>query len=151
MNKTISWCLIIAITIIVVILSFKAPWVLSDQNIFLKNFVNHEILNFLGVIVAITIGSIANLHLELNKLEEQIKKEVFTGTRSSLKRSIYCLIGTLVITIILAVIKPLIVKTSLDLMVSSFVNGFALIVVFVNILTLIDILQATFKVKPNYD
>jgi hypothetical protein len=44
-------------------LSFCHSSWLSDDNTFLKNFVNQELLAVLGVIVTITLASAASLHL----------------------------------------------------------------------------------------
>ena len=63
---------------------------LSYANPFLKGFVNPKLLSFLGVIVTITLASAANLHIELNKIEEAAGKSAFVNTRVSIKRSARC-------------------------------------------------------------
>jgi hypothetical protein len=149
-NKTISWCLYIFCFSIWLIISFSAPWVLSDNNDFLKSFINHELLTFLGIFVTITISAIANIHLELNKLEEQLKKRVFVYTRHSIKRSAFWLVGMLLISFLIIISKPLVVSSSNEIGTSLF-NGGGLIIVIFNVLILIDILQTTFKLEPNYE
>jgi hypothetical protein len=151
MNKTIAWCIYICSISVWILLTFIKPWVLSDQNIFLKGFVNHELLSFLGLIVAITIWSVANIHLELNKLEEQVKKAVFTKTRNSIKKSIYWMIGILIASLVIVLAKPVFVAISKTQSTESFFNGAGLLAILFNILVLIDILQTTFKIKPNYE
>lgn len=151
MNKTIAWCTYICSISVWILLTFIKPWVLSDQNVFLKGFINHELLSFLGLIVAITIGSVANIHLELNKLEEQVKKEVFTKTRNSIKKSIYWMIGILIASLVIVLAKPVFVAISNNHSTESFFNGAGLLAILFNILVLIDILQTTFKIKPNYE
>ncbi len=91
MNRTVALCIFICSAATCVVLSVVAPTVLSDRNSFLKGFVSHELLVLLGVIVTITLASAANLHLELNKLEEPVRKRVFGPTRAAIKRAAYWL------------------------------------------------------------
>lgn len=151
MNRTIANCAFISATAVWLALSFCAPWVLSDKNSFLKGFVTHELLGFLGVIVTITLASTANLHLELNKLEEQIKKRVFNKTRCAIRRSAYWLIGMILIAIVIAVSKPLVVSNDEQMIAASLFNGAALLIVLFNILVLIDLVQIAFKLEPKLD
>tara|TARA_B100001939_G_C16651448_1_gene491961 strand:- start:124 stop:585 length:462 start_codon:yes stop_codon:yes gene_type:complete len=151
MNKTIARCTFISSIAVWIILSLSAPWVLSDENGFLKGFVNHEFLNFLGVVVTITLASTANLHLELNKFEERVKKRIFVNTRNSVKRSAYWMISMLLIALLLVVSKPLIVSVTPSLIASSLLNGGALLIILFNVLILIDLCQTAFKLEPNFD
>lgn len=145
MNKVVALSAAIVATGVVVILSFSAPWVLSDNNAFLKGFVNHELLAFLGVVVTITLASAANLHIELNKMEDRVDSAIFTKTKASIKQSAAWLIGLLVIAIALIVSKSLVVQNDTSM---SLVNGAALLVVLFNILILIDLTMAAFSLDP---
>ena len=146
MNKTVAQCSMIAALTVWVVLSFVAPDVLSDKNTFLKGFVTHELLGFLGVIVTITLASAANLHLKLNELEEKVQKQVFSRTRSMVKKSAYWLIGMLLIALLLVVIKPVVATSNIA---EALFNGAALLVVFFNILVLIDLTQSAFSLEPS--
>lgn len=148
MNKTVAQCSMIAAVVVWIVLSCVVPDVLSDKNTFLKGFVTHELLGFLGVIVTITLASAANLHLKLNELEEKIQKQVFSKTRSMVKKSAYWLIGMLLIALLLVVIKPVVANSNT---VESIFNGAALLVVFFNILVLIDLTQSAFSLEPSID
>lgn len=147
MNKTVAQCSMIAAVVVWIVLSCVVPDVLSDKNTFLKGFVTHELLGFLGVIVTITLASAANLHLKLNELEEKVQKQVFSKTRSMVKKSAYWLIGMLLIALLLVVIKPVVANSNT---VESIFNGAALLVVF-NILVLIDLTQSAFSLEPSID
>lgn len=148
MNKTVAQCSMIAAVVVWIVLSCVVPDVLSDKNTFLKGFVTHELLGFLGVIVTITLASAANLHLKLNELEEKVQKQVFSKTRSMVKKSAYWLIGMLLIALLLVVIKPVVANSNT---VESIFNGAALLVVFFNILVLIDLTQSAFSLEPSID
>ncbi|PJB71957.1 MAG: hypothetical protein CO093_04060 [Alphaproteobacteria bacterium CG_4_9_14_3_um_filter_47_13] len=138
----------IATTVVWIVLSCIVPDVLSDKNSFLKGFVTHELLGFLGVIVTITLASAANLHLKLNELEEKVQKQVFSKTRAMVKKSAYWLLGMLLIAFLLVVIKPVVANSNT---VEAIFNGAALLVVFFNILVLIDLTQSAFSLEPSID
>ena len=151
MNKTIARCIFICAVSVWLVLSLAAPWVMSDGNGFLRGFVNHELLAFLGVVVTITLASATNLHLELNKLEQEKGKRGFPQTRASIKRSAVALITMLVIAVVLTVAKPLVMLPDphqLQIAQSLF-NGAALLIVLFNVLVLIDLTQSAFLIGPN--
>lgn len=151
MNKTIAKCSLISSIAVWIILSLATPWVLGDGNSFLREFVAHEFLNFLGVVVTITLASAANLHLELNKFEEQAKRRIFTNTRYLVKRSAYWMISMLLIAFLVVISKPLALGDNPSLITSSLFNGAAVLIIFFNILVLIDLCQTAFKLEPNFD
>ena len=149
MNKTVAQCSMICVTTVWIILSLLAPWVLSDQNILLSNFISQgSFLSFLGVVVTITLASAANLHLELNKMEVKIKKRVFQKTRQSIKKSAFWLIGMLLFAVILSSVKSLMCNTEIA---QSFLNGACLLIVLFNILILIDLTQTAFSLEPTIE
>jgi hypothetical protein len=89
------------------VISVCAPWVLSDKNTFLLNFINQELLAFLGITVTITLASGATLFLELNKLEEKISQPAFRKSKNCIKKSCYSLILLLFFSVCIVTIKPL--------------------------------------------
>jgi hypothetical protein len=137
---------ILAISIVLVgICASLYPDALSDRgNRFLSGFVNHELLSFLGVVVTITLASVANLHLELNKLESASGKR-FPKTRKSIRLSAYSLIGGLVFGFLIVATKPLIGD---GVYVLAIWNSAAIIVIIFNILVLVDLTQATLSLPP---
>ncbi len=145
MNKTVAHIIMIISTAVCFILSLCCPWVLSDNNNFLKNFVNHEMLSFLGVVVTITLASAANLHLELNKFEEKVNENVFHKTRDSIKKSAYWLLSFLSLAIVLVIAKPLLCGS---VIATSLINGAALLIILFNILTLVDLTNTVFALGP---
>jgi hypothetical protein len=126
-----------------------APAVLSDDNAFLKNFINHEMLNILGVIVAITLASAAQLHLTLNGIEERLGiPNCFLKTRAGVQSSVYWLIGLFLIALLLMVIKPLVALSHWS---QTIANGAAIIIVVWNALILVSLTQAVFAVSAVTD
>lgn len=126
-------------------LSAAAPWVLSDKNTFLLGFVNHEFLGFMGVIVTITMASVANLHIELNKLEERVERAIFTKTKRSLKDSARALIVMLSLAVVIVVAKPLMNEGERS---QALINGAALLIIIFSIMTLVDLTKAALSLEP---
>src|SRR5262245_876498 len=123
MNLTIARCAFIVAFATVVILAVIAPWTLSDQNTFLKGFINHELLAVIGVIVTITLASAANLHLQLNIIEERVGQRVFSSTKGAVRRSAYSLIWMLLLALVLVVVKPMVLRHQVSEIAAAVVNG----------------------------
>jgi hypothetical protein len=146
MNKTVARCILVATVAVWLVTLVYRPDALADGNAFMRGFVNHELLAFLGVIVTITLASAANLHLTLNQLEAAAKeKNNFPATRRAVKMSAYAMLWLLVFAFVLVVVKPL--ATSGNVYVEAFFNGGALVIVITNILILADLTEAAFKIR----
>lgn len=145
MNFTLAACAAITVGVALVTISMVSPWVLSDSNGFLRGFVNHELMAFLGVIVTITLASLANLHLALNGIEERLNRRGiahrgFGRTRSFVKRSAAEMIGLVIVALVLVVAKPLVVAACSDSEIAAALfNSGALWIVLCNLLILLDI------------
>lgn len=146
MSKTVALCAFIVSIGVWIVLSVCAPWVLSDNNSFMKDFLSDKVLSFLGVIVTITLASIANLHLELNKIEQAAGRRGFPKARLRLKQSAAWMIAMLLATVALDVVKPLVRAGEV---MTSILNGASLLIVIFNALILIDITQMVFQIEPN--
>lgn len=147
MNKTISNCLFIVLFGVYLSIALCEPWVLSDKNAFLKSFVDHAFLSLLGVILAITLASAGNLHLEFNRLESKVRKSFLSSTRASVKRSSYSLIILFLVGFIVMIIKPLVPQVEIAM---ALINGLAVLVVIFNVLVLIDLTSLVFKIEPAF-
>lgn len=154
MNRTVALCTFIVATAAWLTISIATPWVLSDNNTFLRGFVNHELLAFLGVLVTITLGSAAHLHLSLNQLEERAMEAGIDGsslfpTRQSLRQSAYWLVGMLVSSIVLVITKPLVLQAMPSSeRAGALLNGAAVLILLFSVLLLIDLTQMAFLIGP---
>lgn len=145
MTKSIAWMALIALAGILGAASFCAPYYLSDQgNTFFKNFVTHELLSVLGVIVTITLASAANLHLEINKLRDRTEEE-FEEARVAIRLSSYSLIGAFVLAGLLVMIKPVLLDTPT---VSALINSAVIIIMIFSVGVLADLTAAVFDIPP---
>lgn len=143
-SKCIPWCILIVAAGSVLCLSAATPDVLSDKNIFLKGFVGDGFLDVLGVILAITLASSAQLHLSLIHIEEKNGKSGFYRVRKSLKEACSCLIYLFVFSLVLVVVKPMLSFSNWS---QSLFNGSALFVLIWYVLILISITEGTFAIK----
>jgi len=123
----------------------RPDWI-SDQNSFLKGFIGQEILNLLGVILAITLASIANIHLEFNKIEERYKKRGLTKSRANLRLSSSFLIGLFVAALVLVTAKPLVINGPVS---EGLVNMACMLVLIWHILILLDLTKLVFYIEPD--
>lgn len=148
MNKILARCILIVAIGVWVCISLAAPWVLDDTNSFLRDFANHEFLNVLGLIVAITLASTANLHLQFNQIEDHVRTRFLNSTRASVKNSSYWLVFVFVMGIIAVTAKPLLPAHAVS---SALVNGFVLLILLSSILVLIDITRLVFQIPPMFE
>jgi uncharacterized membrane protein YidH (DUF202 family) len=119
------------------------PYYLSDDgNAFFKAFVNQELLSFLGVVVTITLASAANLHLELNKLEERCE-ECFPEARQALRMSAYSLLVLFTVAFILVMAKPTMAPNQHW---SAALNSTVVVIVLFNLAVLADLTMAVFRI-----
>jgi Flp pilus assembly protein TadB len=146
MTKSISYCILICLGAVVVALAASAPDIIADKNAFFSAFVNHELLNILGVIVAITLASAAQLHLTLNSVEERLgQSNSFVSTRAGIRSSVYGLIVLFLIALVLVIVKPII---ALENWSQTLVNGAAVVIIVWNVLVLISLTEAVFGIAP---
>lgn len=146
MSRILAVLGLIALVIALATIStVQACWLSDDGNMFLKNFVNHELLSFLGVIVTITLASAANLHLEFNRLEDRTK-ESFPEARGAVKAYALMLMVLFAIAFALVILKPLL-GTSIT--GSAGFNSAAIVIVALNMLSLADLTLTVFRIPPN--
>lgn len=148
MGRCLSYLIIVSSFIAGVCFSAAKPEWVSDQNIFLKNFVNHELLNLLGVILAITLASIANIHLEFNKIEEKNGKSFLKKSRENLKKASYWLILLFVFAIVVVFVKPI---SSGSLVSQGIFNAISITILIWHILILVSIVDLVFAIGPNLE
>jgi hypothetical protein len=142
-SKTISWVIIISLSAVLTSLTSCQPSIISDSNNFLKNFVNHELISFLGVLSTITIASAANLNIEFSKIEKRVGKKFLGGAKRGVQKSAYSLIACLGLSFGISIIKPILPPSDTWQAIS---NSAAIIVITFSILILIDITATAFAV-----
>jgi hypothetical protein len=145
MSKSVAYCTLIVAAALAVVLAAYAPAILSDRNAFLEKFVASDILNVLGVILAITLASAGQVHLAINTIEEKFGHRGLNKTRNGVHKAAYWLIGLFLIAILIVVVKPLLAKEDWS---QSLFNGAALFILLWNVLILLSLTQMIFVMRP---
>jgi uncharacterized membrane protein YbhN (UPF0104 family) len=140
--KAIAWTTLIALTAVLISASICKPYYLTDEgNSFFKGFITWELLSFLGVIVTITLASAANLHLELNKLEERTR-EKFPEARLAVRMCAYSLLVLFLAAFVLVMVKPTVDGSHWN----AAMNSAAVLIVIFNLAILADLTMAVFRI-----
>lgn len=146
MNKSLAYAILFISAVGLTVISVIQPGYLSDTNTFLKNFINENILNVLGVILAITLASVANIHLAFNRIEERYQKvNGLQRSRANLVKSAYWLIGIFCAACVIVVVKPLGSDTPVR---QAMFNSAALLMLIWHMLILISLTQLVFRIGP---
>jgi hypothetical protein len=120
-------------------------------NDFLKLFVSHEILAFLIIIVTITFGSVANIHLSISRTQttisnaetrKQVEEQFAKPLRDETQSSAWMLFWALIICVVALFIKG---SCPTNMYVVSAVHGIAILVLIANAVVLYDIYGAIFE------
>ncbi|MBU3000439.1 hypothetical protein KO491_11395 [Roseovarius nubinhibens] len=143
MNPILSkLILVVAVGVALCLIAYRPQWV-GDENKFLRDFVNHEYLNILGVILAITLASLSQLHLSLGRLRNQLGDEGLDDIRCEIRSSAIWLILGFILGLIAVIMKPIIV---FGVAGAASVNAFCLVILLFYILILSDITLSVFDI-----
>ena len=142
MNKQIARVVFVSLTVISVVVAVRTDWFSDERNSFLRNFVNQELLTLLGVVLAITLASVASLQVAFDKVKDNIDGLKLTNTRTAVRSAIMSLNWTFLGAVLLVVIKPL-MPTGCTLV--SLANATALLLVIYYGMTLMELTILTFK------
>lgn len=107
MNQVVSAVLLLVFCGICLCISVVYPTWLSDANPFLNDFIGFNLLSVLGVILAISLASFAQLHLSLGRVRKQLGEEGLLEIRAELRSSAIWLIVLFVGAVCILFLKPL--------------------------------------------
>lgn len=119
---------------------------LFGENAFLQGFVTHEILALMAVILTVTLASVANIHLSLNRIvitKFSTRKEMVEAAQSvkkELSDNAWYIFWGFAAVIILLIAKGI----SKNLFLQSAVNAACIWVLLVYILCMYDIYRVVF-------
>jgi len=109
-------------------------------------------LAFIGFMVTISLASAANIHIELNRLEEKLNAKIFTETRKKLKASVRLMLFLLICSLTLVTVKPVLPS---DYPSPAICNSLALLLCLAYAQVLYDLTMAAFSlpsiVTPSHD
>lgn len=119
------------------------------RNTFLLGFVNHEVLALLSVILTVTLASVANIHLTMNKIvankfgNNPKLKDAATEVKNELKDNCWYIFWGFVAAAILLVAKGSIPNGDLAL---SIIHGMVLWILALYVLCMYDVYQVVFGI-----
>ena len=145
--RIIGYVSLIVFAAVSICVAATQPHWTSDSNPFLRNFVNHEFLNLLGVILAITLASVVNVHFEFNKIEERFQQAgALQTSRANLRKNTNFLIGLFLVAVLLVVVKPLVTAGDTG---EALVNSGALFILLWHVLILVSLTRLAFAIPPD--
>lgn len=143
MTKTLAWTIFLSLTAILLSASICQPHLLSDEgNAFFRQFVTHEMLGVIGVIVTITLASSASIHLELNKLEERTGNP-FQKARNAIRDSSVALVSAFGLAFLLVMVKPWIGGSD---HLSAALNSASILIFLFSLAIMADLTMAIFRI-----
>ena len=145
MQKALFFVIILIVAGILAYVTLCRPVIIAE-NQFLDNFINHELLNILAIIMTVTAASAANIHLVFNRAEEAIKEQgYFDGARKEINHNVFFLIGTFIATVLILIVRSHFLDS---VTLESCFNSLCLIFLLINILALIDTTRTVFAITP---
>jgi len=135
MQKILFFVIIFIVAGIVAYLTLCHPRIMAENH-FLDNFINHELLNILAVIMTVTAASAANIHLVFNRAEEAIKEPgYFDGARKEINQNVYFLIGAFVAAVLVLLVRSHYLDS---VTLVSLFNSVCLVLLLINVLARIS-------------
>ena len=125
----------------------RPNWLAENQ--FLLEFVNHEVLGLMAVILTVTLASVANLHMAFNRIVMQKFKgneeliDAANGVKLELKDNAWYIFWGFIITVVVLLIKGLNMGNETVLAIS---HGVVVWVLFLFIFCMYDIYKVVFGI-----
>ena len=138
--KVMYSCSILVIAGVLVSISICKPSLLAS-NAFLKDFINHEILNIHAVIVTVTLVSITQIHLEFSKIERKFDRKIFDDSRREVNRTTSILVGTLIVMVVILIWLG---GLSNNDTMTSLLMSFNIVLLFSGVLAMVDIIRTIY-------
>jgi cobalamin biosynthesis protein CobD/CbiB len=123
-----------------VAISVCEPTVLSG-NKFLDDFVNHEYINVLAVIVTVSLVSVVQIHLEYSRVERRFKTRIFGDARRTVNAGALWLTGLLIGSFVLSFFRASFIDNPVFV---SMIHGAALLTVLTAIYIMYDFVRVVF-------
>ena len=143
--QSIFWVILFLSFESIVLVSVYLPQFLV-KNHFLENFINHGLLNILAIVMTVTAASAANLHFVFNRAEETINQPgYFRSARKEIIGGVYWLIALFLAAVIVLILRSHFIE---NVVAVSFLNGFGLLILLINVLVLVDVNSTVFAIPP---
>ena len=111
------------------------------ENKFLLEYVNHEYINSLIVIVTVSFVSVTQIHLEYSRIERRFKTQVFSKARREVNAGAAILITLLFLSLPLVIVKSEYITNTF---VQSTAHSLALLALVVSFLIMYDFIKTVY-------
>lgn len=115
------------------------------HNKFLVDFVNHEYINILAVIVTVSLVSVVQIHLEYTRVERRFKLRVFQDARRAVNLSALILVSLLIFGFIISFLRA----QFDDDMSKSIIHCLALLTVLEAIFVMYDLVKTVYALASD--
>lgn len=141
-------CTLIAFALFFAVTSLCQPHIFAN-NTFLIGFINHEVLALLAVILTVTLASVANIHLTMNRLissrfyNNPVMISAGKEVKKELRENCWILFWGFFAAVVILVIKGSAPETDVS---HSILNTLVLWILVLYILCMYDVYQVVFGI-----
>jgi hypothetical protein len=143
--KVIYITLLVVLTGVFSTTSICRPELLAT-NEFVGDFLKHDVLAIMAVIMTIAIASIATIHIWFNELEAKHERRIFGAARREINHDAFILIWLFIGEFGLLAVRYYCGDSKVIL---SFFNGAAIVVFLSSVITLIDVMNVVRALTPD--
>lgn len=126
-------------------ISIFQPELLS-RNQFLIDFVNHNFVSVLTVVVTVTLVSITQVHLEYTRIERRFRERVFDKPRRTLNLGTFILCTALFLGFLLAYLRAQFQGNDVAV---AFLHTLCLLIIFEVIFIMYDIIRTVYSLASD--
>lgn len=119
---------------------------LLGRNKFLVDFVNHNYVSILVVIVTVSLVSITQINLEYSRVERRFRVKVFEKPRRSLNVGAFILVAILIIGMVLAFLRA---QFETTLVAVSFIHSIAILTILEVIFIMYDLIRTVYALASD--
>lgn len=111
------------------------------KNQFLDEFVNHEYINVLAVIVTVSLVSVTQIHLEYSRIERRFDIRVFAEARRTINLGALILTSMLLLAFLVSFVRAEVVADPVQL---SLAHGASLLTVLTAVFIMYDLVRTVY-------
>ena len=122
-------------------------WLHSNE--FLKEFISHELISLLAVVLTVTLASVANIHLAINRIVANYlshsaeQKKVAEKIKAEIKGNAWVIFWSFAVAIVILFVKGL---NQSDPLIVAVCNASMLWILLLNLLCILDIYRVIYGV-----
>ena len=117
----------------------RVPQWLSDENPFLRDFMDHDFLSFMGIILTLSLGFVVQIRFIINRLKPLLGQRAVDTVAYELRSTVRFLVGIFGSSFLIALTKPVFATTAV---LEAWFNGIGIILILFFFLIVYDIVMA---------